>query len=118
MDKFRDLRLNRLPLDIRVAETGIQKHRRISEPGTVDMHPVAPTSTRRPGTGFAARFTNETKVLVQEAAEMRGQNQDGETESNAPQPVSKRPGHRGVTACDCFRDSKQNASLSSEPTRW
>jgi hypothetical protein len=53
--KFRDLRLNRLPLNIRVAETGIQKHRRISEPGTVDMHLVAPTSTRRPRTGFAAR---------------------------------------------------------------
>src|SRR6516164_368830 len=116
--KVCDLRLNRLPLDIRVAETGIQKHRRISEPATVDMHPVATDVHEAARHGIRFPFMNETEVLVQEAAERRGQNQEGETESNAPQAVSKHPGHRGVTACDCYRDSKQNASLSSEPTRW
>jgi hypothetical protein len=62
--KFRDLRLNRLPLNIRVAETGIQKHRRISEPGTVDMHPVATDVHEVARHRIRSPFTNETKVLV------------------------------------------------------
>jgi hypothetical protein len=69
LDKFCDLPLNRLPLDIRVAETGIQKHRRISEPGTVDMHPVATDVHQAARHEIRSPFTNETKVLVHEAAE-------------------------------------------------